>query len=68
MNGLFKLSTKDLIKGLIVTTLAALFYGLITLLPSLNLPPLANTLISTILGYLAKNLATDNEDKILGKL
>lgn len=70
MSGIFKLNSKDLLKGLIVVALSALFYGLIQVLPSISFlqNPLAQTLLSTILGYLAKNLATDEQGKVLGKI
>jgi len=68
MSQIFRLGWKDLIKGLVVVVLAAFFYGAIQLLPSLNLPPLVVTLLSAMFGYLAKNLATDEQGKLGGKI
>lgn len=67
-SGIFKLNWRDLLKGLIVAGLAALFYGLIQVLPSLHLDPVVQLVLSAILGYLSKNLATDENGKLGGKL
>ena len=71
MSPLFKLGAKDLIRGLIVVVLAVLFSipveQLAKLIPFLHDPTIA-MIVSVILGYLAKNLATDSEGKLAGKL
>ena len=68
MSKIFKLDWKDLLKGAVVAILAALFYGLIQILPSLGLDPVVQAVISALLAYLSKNLATDEEGKFLGKV
>ena len=66
--GIFKLGWRDLVKGLVVVTLGACFYAGIALLPSLNISPELQAIISTILGYLAKNLVSTEDGKFVGKI
>lgn len=68
MSNIFKLNWRDLVKGLVVVTLAALFYALIQLLPTFNIPVWLQQVLSVILGYLAKNLATDENGQLGGKI
>jgi ABC-type uncharacterized transport system permease subunit len=71
MSGIFKLGWADLLKGLLVAVLAAVFAGLLAYVakvqfsgdPALN--ALMVTSLSTLLGYLLKNLATDSQGNIL---
>ena len=71
MSPIFKINSKDLIRGLIVVVLSVLFSLPIDLIANylhiLHNPILAMVL-SVIMGYLAKNLATDQEGKLLGKI
>lgn len=64
---IFKIGWKDLVKGLVVVALSASFYALISLLPTWGLPKELVQVLSVILGYLAKNLATDENNKLGGK-
>ena len=69
MSNLFRLDLKDLLKGLVVVVLSA---ALATVLEALNngvdWKVVGITALSAGLSYILKNLATDNEGKILGKL
>ena len=70
MKGIFKLGWRDLVKGLIVAVLAAVFFVLsqnLDMLPYMD-NPVVQAAVATILAYLAKNLATDEEGKLGGKL
>jgi len=71
-SGIFKLNWVDLLKGFVTATLTGLFYALIqnmdylqTLFPILK-DPLISATISAALGYLVKNLATDENNKLGG--
>lgn len=71
MTGIFKLNWKDLLRGLIVMLLAVLFSipveQIVDWIPFLDHPVIIMA-ISTIFGYLAKNLATDEQGKLGGRL
>lgn len=69
--GLFKLSTKDLLKGLITTVLTTILSGVYSSLTS-GLPttvaqwtPIAITGITAGVGYLGKNLLTNSNDQFM---
>lgn len=69
MSKLFKLAWQDLVRGAIVAALAS---SLTTLVQAIQTGPvdwkaIAVIALSTFVGYLVKNLATDEEGKILGK-
>ena len=70
MSGIFKLGWKDLLKGLIVVCLAAVFAALLKVLPTLPFlqDPVVQAFVSAFLGYLSKNLMTDENGKLIGKL
>ena len=68
-SGLFKLDTQDLVKGLVV----AVFASVITYFtnPTLDFATIdwgyiAHVALASAVGYLGKNLITDNNGKILG--
>ena len=65
---IFRLDWRDLVKGLIVVGLGAIIYGLIQLLPTFGLNPVVQAFFSALLAYLAKNLATDENGKLGGKI
>lgn len=69
MNGLLKLSLGDLGRGLLVAVLTAVIQYLASITDLLTIDPkvLITTAIIAGLAYLAKNLATNNEGKILGR-
>lgn len=68
---IFKVGIKDLVRGLIVVVLSALFTipvdALANVLPFLA-DPTIRLMLSVIMGYLAKNLATDKDGKLGGKI
>lgn len=73
MSNLFKLDSKDLLRGLILASLTAVLGLVYQLLQnqgfSLSLEDLSNVLkiaITSGLGYLLKNLATDDGGKLMG--
>lgn len=71
MSGLFRLGWKDLIKGAVVTVLSSV---LSMVLDSLNgmspfdLKKLGVIALSTFVGYLLKQLVTDEQGKLAGKI
>lgn len=69
MKPIFKIGGKDLLRGLILMALTALFSVPVDLLanyvPILQNPFIA-LILSTFLGYLSKNLATDENGKLGG--
>lgn len=70
MSGLFRLGLKDLLKGLVVTVLSVV---LGTVLESLRAGQIDWRNIGVIalsagLGYVLKQLATDENGKLMGKL
>lgn len=69
MSALFRLNWKDLLRGLIVTSLAA---GLSMLLEALRVGVIdwrnvAVAALSAAIGYIIKNLLTDDQNKFVGK-
>ena len=70
MSNLFKLDFKDLGKGLITAVLASVLlfvYNGITSGAPIDWNQVLQLAVSSGLGYLMKNLLTDNEGKLLGK-
>ena len=72
MSGIFELNWRDLIKGLILSVLTAVLTYIYQILQSGNLTigwnQVALVSITALLGYLIKNLATDTNGKLLGKI
>lgn len=71
MSPIFKLNWKDLLRGLIVATLAGIFLlpvsELAKYIPILQ-NPMLQLIVSTVFGYLSKNLATDDKGKLMGAI
>ena len=73
MSQLFKLDWRDLVKGLVMVLLTSVMVGLLTLLQN-NVPlpylndPTVRAILSAGLAYLVKNLATDTDGKLVGKV
>lgn len=70
MSKLFRLGWKDLVRGLIVTVLSA---GLGTLMEALRAGAIdwrnvAIVALSAAIGYIVKNLLTDEDNKLMGKI
>lgn len=69
MTPIFKVGWKDLLRGLIVAVLAGIFLipvsELAKYIPILQ-HPIIQLVISTIFGYLSKNLATNEDGKLGG--
>lgn len=69
MSKIFKLNWKDLVRGLIVVLLAALLSIPVSELANyidILQNPVVAMVVSTIFGYLSKNLLTDENGKLLG--
>lgn len=73
MSSIFKLNANDLLKGLIVSVLSAVFATLGAVIQNTgfvlskeNLLMIAGVATTTALGYLSKQLLTDDEGKIGG--
>lgn len=69
-SGIFKLNWRDLVKGLTVAALAAFFTAVLQNIDTIELlkNPIVNVVVSSILAYLSKNLATDQHGKLGGKI
>lgn len=67
MSGIFKLDWRDLIKGLVVAVLVAVLYKAQELGIDLGNPYL-NTGATALVAYLLKNLVTDENNKLGGKI
>ena len=74
MSSIFKLSAQDLLKGLVVAVLSAIFATLLETIKAgglvLNRESLlfiAGAAITSALGYLSKQLATDENGKLGGR-
>lgn len=69
MSPIFKIGRGDLIRGLIVTLLSVLFSvpldQLGRFIPILN-DPIVQLAVATVLGYLSKNLITNEKGEIMG--
>ena len=73
MSNLFKLDSTDALKGLLVAVLAAVFVWLAQVLnapgfdfATFNWAELLKIVLAATSAYLAKNLLTDNDGKVLG--
>lgn len=68
MSKLFRLSWKDLLRGLIVTVLAAALGAIMEALRAgvIDWRNVAIMALSAAIGYILKNLLTDESGKILG--
>lgn len=69
MSNLFRLGWRDLFKGIVVSVLSAVvgYLGNLTTLTDLDWKQVLQLAVVAGLGYLAKNLVSDNNDKVLGK-
>lgn len=70
MNKIWKLGWRDLVKGLVVVVLMAVFAALLgnlDMIPYMD-NPIVRAGVSAFLAYLMKNLATDENGKLGGKL
>lgn len=69
MSGLFKLSWRDLVKGLLVAVLSSVL-GMIaqSLGGVIDWKAIGTVALSSCLAYLLKQLATDEQGKLGGKL
>jgi len=73
MSTIFKLDWRDLLKGLLVAILSAVMSAVLSIIQNGgtftadSLPMIATVALSAGLGYLLKNLATDENGKVLGK-
>ena len=71
MANLFNLNLRDVIKGLVMTVLAAVLasiYQAVTNNASVDWNQVLQIAFSTGLGYLIKNFFTDENGKLMGKL
>lgn len=70
MSSLFRLNLQDLLKGLVVTVLSAVIGTVLEALRAgqIDWRNVALIAITTGLSYILKQLATDSDGKILGKL
>ena len=69
MSGIFKLDWKDLIKGLVVSVLSAVIGSITQMMTSgFDWKQIVVLALSAGLGYLLKNLATDSDGKLVGKV
>lgn len=73
MSSLFKLDTRDLLKGLTVAVLSAIFAALGAMiqnngfsLSQANVVAIASVAFTSALGYLSKQLLTDDTGKLGG--
>ena len=69
-SSLFKLSVNDLVKGLIVAILTALvaYLGDLTTLLTADPTLILKIAITSGISYLLKNLVSDENGKVLGKI
>ena len=71
-SGLFKLNTRDFAKGLVMAVLGALFAYLSTALGaetlSIDWNYLLKIALTTGMAYLSKNMMTDSDGKLMGKI
>ena len=72
-SGLFKLNTRDFAKGLVMAVLGALFAYLSTALDpngslAIDWNYLLKVALTTGMAYISKNLISDEDGKILGKI
>lgn len=73
MSALFKLNEKDLIRGLIMAVMTAIFGSLIQLIQNgsnisvTDMQEVARAVIIVVLAYLSKNLATSEDGKLGGR-
>ena len=71
MSGLFKLDWKDLIKGAVVSVLTAVLAFILDALKkdiSLDWNTIGTLALSAFIAYLIKNLGTDSQGKLGGKI
>lgn len=70
MSGIFKLDWRDLLKGLVVTVFSAVITLVIEMLQagSIDWKAIGVTGLIAGLSYILKNLLTDNEGKLGGKI
>jgi hypothetical protein len=75
MSPIFKLDLKDLLKGLVVSVLAAVFAAMGTMISNQGfaldgaaLRTIAAVAVTSALGYLSKQLLTTEDGKLMGKL
>ena len=70
MSGLFKLDVRDLIKGLVMAVLTAVIGYVQTAMTggTVDVQQLLNYAVAAGLAYLAKNLSSDENGKLLGKI
>lgn len=71
MSKFFRLNTQDLLKGMIVTVIGSVLTSVIELLKVGSSFDWQTVLLAGAiagLSYMAKNLATDQEGKFMGKL
>lgn len=71
MSGLFRLDWKDLVKGCVVSVLTSVLAFILDALNqgvSLDWKTVGTLALSAFLGYLLKNLGTDSNGKLAGKL
>lgn len=71
MSGLFRLNVNDLTKGVIVAILAAVLTYLqspTTDISSIDWGYLLNVTVTAVGAYLVKNLLSDEDGKVLGKI
>lgn len=71
LSGLFKLSTQDLAKGLVMAVIAAVVTYVSD--PTFDVTTLdwgymLKMVLTVVISYLAKNLLTDVNGKVLGKI
>lgn len=74
MSNLFKLNTQDFIKGLALAVITAVLSLLVEILKQKGFDltiadwqQILQQVIIVVLAYLSKNLATDSDNKILGR-
>ena len=69
MSGLFRLNLQDLLKGLVVTVLAVVLGTVLESLKTgdINWQNVGIVALSAGLGYILKQLSTDEQGKFLGK-
>lgn len=71
MPGLFKLDWKDLVKGAVVSVLASVLTIVLDILnagTSLDWKVVGTVALTSFVSYLLKNLGTDSNGKLGGKL
>ena len=74
MSSIFKLDWRDLLKGLVVAVLSAVMSAVLSIIQNGgsftgdSLPMIATVALSSGLGYILKNLATDEDGKLVGKI